>query len=229
MPLAYDVHPEFGYFCPRPRALRRLRVALVSVLFGMVIGAGFVAIRAGRSLETGGVSSNAYLKSPGLDTLTLGVAAPGFQFESADNAQAGTAEAIKPDPMRMARARSGKVASPIAGIPLGPAAAREPDIVPSSANSATPENAEGPGSPAASPQAQSFAATARPAVSATKKRLSIKKRLSVKKRPNVVHARRHRDDENENARWQNGRAPVWGERGYGNDQNWHGAFRNWVY
>jgi hypothetical protein len=49
MPLAYDVHPEFGYFCPAPRVRREPRVAVVSILVGMVIGAAIVTIRAGKS------------------------------------------------------------------------------------------------------------------------------------------------------------------------------------
>ena len=51
-----------------------------------------------------------------------------------------------------------------------------------------------------------------------------------------MHARRQRDDEDErryqdyrNARWQNRRAFYWGERGYAYDQDWRGAYRNWVY
>jgi hypothetical protein len=53
MPLAYDVHPEFGYFSPGPRVRRELRVAVVSILVGMVIGAAIVTIRAGRAMVTG--------------------------------------------------------------------------------------------------------------------------------------------------------------------------------
>jgi hypothetical protein len=119
--------------------------------------------------------------------------------------------------MRMVRVRSSKAASPLAGIPLGRTAPPEPDIVPARAGPASPENAEGPGSLAASPPAQSVSAAAAPAVSGTKKRSS------------AMHARRHRDDENENARWQNSRAPYWGERAYAEDRYWRGAYRNWVY
>ena len=79
------------------------------------------------------------------------------------------------------------------------------------------------GSPSASPQAQAFAATARAAVSGGKKR------QRVKNRPSVMHARRHRDDENEKARWQDRHAPSWGERGYADDRYWHGACRDGVY
>jgi hypothetical protein len=88
-------------------------------------------------------------------------------------------------------------------------------MAPASAAPASPESREAPGSPAASPQ--SFAATAEPAISGTKKRL------------NVVRGRRHGDDENENARSQNRRAPYWGERRYADDQYWRGGYRNWVY
>jgi hypothetical protein len=63
--LTCDVHPEFGYFCPAPRVRRELRIALVSILFGMVIGAAFVTVRAGQAVETNGVSNNAHLKSSG--------------------------------------------------------------------------------------------------------------------------------------------------------------------
>jgi len=44
-----------------------------------------------------------------------------------------------------------------------------------------------------------------------------------------MHARRRRDDENENARWQDRRWPYWGERAYAEDRYWRGAYRNWVY
>ena len=44
MPLAYDVHPEFGYLSPAPRARREMRVAIVSILFGMMIGAAFLTL-----------------------------------------------------------------------------------------------------------------------------------------------------------------------------------------
>ena len=52
MPPAYDIHPEFGYFCPAPRARRELRVAVVSILAGMAIGAAIMAIHAGQAAET---------------------------------------------------------------------------------------------------------------------------------------------------------------------------------
>jgi hypothetical protein len=92
----------------------------------------------------------------------------------------------------------------------------EPPEPPASAGPASPENAEAPGSPATLLPAQSVAA-AEPAVSGTKKR------------PGAMHARRHRDDENENARWQDRRWPYWGERVHAENRYWRGEYRNWVY
>jgi hypothetical protein len=212
--LAYDVHPEFGYLCLAPRVRRELRVALVSLLFGMMIGAAIVTVRAGQVIETDGVSSHAHLRSSGSDALGPGVAGSSSEFKIADNAKVDPVEVIEPYPMRMVRVRPGKAASPLAGIPLGRAAPAE---APASAGPAAPENAEASASPAAPPPAQSVAAAAEPAVSGTKKR------------PSAMHARRHRDDENENARWQNWRAPSWGERAYAEGRNWRGEYRNWVY
>lgn len=224
MPLTYDIHPEFGYLRPGRRVRRELRVAAVSMLLGMVIGAAIVTIRAGQAVETDGVSSNLHLKSSGPDTLLPGVAGRSFQFKSADNGNADPVQAVKPYPMRTVRVRPKKSASPIAGIPLGDTAPPQPDIVSASAGPASPEGAEGPASPVPSPQAQSFAATAEPVVTRTKKQ------------PRIMHERRQRDDEDErryqdygNARWQNRRAAYWGERGYAYDQDWRGAYRNWVY
>jgi hypothetical protein len=216
VPLAYDVHPEFGYFCPAPRARRELRVAVVSVLFGMVIGAATVTIGAGHAVETDGVSSGAHFNSSVSDIVLPGVAGPSSQLKTAENAKANPAEAIEPYPMRMVRVRSSKAPSPLAGVPLGRTAPPEPNIVPGPAGPASPENAEAPDSPPASTPAQSVAVTAEPAASGTRKR------------PGAMHVRRQRDDEDENARWQNRRWPYGGERAYAEDRYWRGAYRHWV-
>ena len=210
MPLAYDVHPEFGYLSPAPRVRRELRVALVSLLFGMMIGAAIVTIGAGHATDA--VSRDAYLNSSGSDTVLPGVAGPSSQLMTAENAN--PVEAIEPYPMRMVRVRSSKAPSPLAGIPLGRTAPPEPNIVPAPAGPASSENAERPDSPPASTPPQSVAATAEPAASGTKKR------------PRAMHARRHQKDEDENARR---RWPYGGERAYAEDRYWRGAYRNWVY
>jgi hypothetical protein len=128
VPLAYDVHPDFGYFCAGPRVRRDLRVALVSMLFGIAIGAAIVTIRAAQASETDGVSSNARLKSSGTDTWALLPTGPNLQFKNAD-AAAEPVEAIKPFPMRMMRVRPSKPASSIAAIPLGHTGPLEPDSI----------------------------------------------------------------------------------------------------
>jgi len=214
MPLAYDVHPEFGYLSPAPRVRREIRVAVVSILFGMLLGAAIVTIGAGHATDA--VSRDAYLSSSGSDTVLPGVTGPSSQLKTAENAKASPVEAIEPYLMRMVRMRSSKAAPPIAAIALGHTAPPEPDVGPAFADPTLPEDAEGPAPPAGSPQAQSSTATAEPAVSRTKRR------------PSVMHARRRRDDENETARWQNRRAPYRGERGYADNQYWHGAYRYWV-
>lgn len=209
---AYDFHPEFGYFCPAPRMRRELRVAAVSLLAGMAIGAAIMAIHAGHAAETEAISGNAQLKSSAPDPLAA-VPAASSRIKDADNAPVGT---IEPFAMRMVRVRSSKAPSPLAGIPLGRTAPPEPNIVPTPAGPGSPENAEGPDSPPASPPAQSVAASAEPAASGTKKR------------PSAMHARRRQDDKDENAPRQN-RRPYWGEGAYAEDRNWHGAYRSWVY
>ena len=54
MPPAYHVHPEFGYFCPTPRRRRELRVAIVSILFGAIIGASIATLRVGHDRNPDG-------------------------------------------------------------------------------------------------------------------------------------------------------------------------------
>ena len=51
MPSAHYVHPEFGYFCPGPGLRRVLRVAVVSILFGIIIEASVIRLRAGHDRQ----------------------------------------------------------------------------------------------------------------------------------------------------------------------------------
>jgi hypothetical protein len=125
LPPAYDVHPEFGYLSPAPRVRREIRVALVSILLGMVLGAAIVTIGAGHATDA--VSRDAYLNSSVSDTVLPGVAGPSSQLKTAENAKPNPVETIEPYPMRMVRVRSGKAPSPLAGIPLGRTAPPEPN------------------------------------------------------------------------------------------------------
>ena len=89
MPPAYYVHPEFGYFCLGPAAHRELRIAVASILFGMVIGAAIVTVGAGHAVELDGGSSNAHLKPLSSDTFLPGPGVPSSQFTNVDNAETG--------------------------------------------------------------------------------------------------------------------------------------------
>src|SRR5258708_33804692 len=86
VPLAYDVHPEFGHLCPAPRARRELRVGLVSIVLGMAIGAAIVTIGAGQAIGTDGASRNAPVSSSPPRTLVRGSARPRFQSGDAATA-----------------------------------------------------------------------------------------------------------------------------------------------
>jgi hypothetical protein len=207
VPPTYYAHPEFGYFCPSRGARRELRVAVVSMLFGMVIGAAVVTVGAGHAGDSDGASSNAQPKSSRSDTLLQSGNGPTAQFMTAGNAQANSVEAIKPFPMR--RVRVPTKPSALASIPLGHTAQPEP---PPSAGPTSHENEQAALSPAASPQARKVEAAAQSATPITKRR------------PSSIYARHPRDDQNENARPQS-----WGERAYAEDRSWRGAYRNWVY
>ena len=132
MPPAYDIHPEFGYFCPAPRARRELRVAVVSILAGMAIGAAIMAIHSGQAAETEAVSGNSQLKSSAPDPLAA-VPAASLRIKDADNAKAescGNDQAVSD---AVVRVRSSKAPSSLAGIPLGrtaPGASRPPQVRP---------------------------------------------------------------------------------------------------
>ncbi len=57
MPSAYHVHPEFGYFCLTPYRRRELLVAVVSILFGAMIGGSIATLRAAHDPNPDGAST----------------------------------------------------------------------------------------------------------------------------------------------------------------------------
>ncbi len=73
MPSAYHVHPEFGYFCPTPRRRRELRVAIVSILFGAIIGASIATLRAAHDRHPDGASTAAHVNVSNSDTASITV------------------------------------------------------------------------------------------------------------------------------------------------------------
>ena len=131
MPPAVRYSPGVRLLVPDTRARRELRVAVVSILAGMAIGATIMAIHAGQAAETDAVSGHAKLKSSAPEPLAAVPAASPRII----GAEADLVEAIKPYPIRMVRVRSSKAPSPLAGIPFG---RTEPPERPVSAGPASP-------------------------------------------------------------------------------------------
>src|SRR5258708_4907334 len=62
MPSAHYVHPEFGYFCLGPGLRRVLRVAVVSILFGIIIEASVIRLRAGHDRQADNAWTTAHIE-----------------------------------------------------------------------------------------------------------------------------------------------------------------------
>jgi hypothetical protein len=105
---ADNFHPEFGYFCPMPRARRELRVALRSFLLGMLIGAVLVAIRAGEAREHDSAGRNAQAELSEPHSLMPDVREPSSRLNDPAAGNVDLSSTIKPYPMRMVRVRSTK-------------------------------------------------------------------------------------------------------------------------
>jgi hypothetical protein len=113
MPSAYHVHPEFGYFCPTPYRRRDLRVAIVSILFGAIIGGSIATLRAGHDRNPDGVSTAAHVSNSERVLVAAAEATPAAPNDADTKAEAR--ESIKPFPIRRVRVR------PAAHIPPIPA------------------------------------------------------------------------------------------------------------
>jgi hypothetical protein len=114
VPRADNFHPEFGYFCPTPRARRELRVVLRSLLLGMLIGAALVAIGAGEAREADNAARDAQPKPSEPHTLMPDVRELSLRLNNPDASNVDLNSPIKPYPMRMVRVRSTKAgASPV--------------------------------------------------------------------------------------------------------------------
>ncbi len=105
MPSAYHVHPEFGYFCPTPYRRRELRVAIVSILFGAIIGGSIATLRAGHDRNPDGASTAAHVDVSNSERVLAAAAeAPPAAPHDADT-KAEARESIKPFPIRRVRVR----------------------------------------------------------------------------------------------------------------------------
>src|SRR5260370_25724902 len=77
MPSAHYVHPEFGYFCPGPGLRRVLRVAVVSILFGIIIGASVIRLRAGHDRQADNAWTIAHIEPSRAATVLPAATEPG--------------------------------------------------------------------------------------------------------------------------------------------------------
>jgi hypothetical protein len=191
------VHPEFGYFCLTPYRRRELRIAIVSILFGAIIGGSIATLRAGHDRNPGGASTAAHVDVPNSERV-LAAAAEATPAATNDT-KAEAKESIKPFPMRRVRVRPAVQNPP---IPATDATALTQAGVVASASPLVelPESAQGSGSPAASSHATRSAAAQRPA---------------VKKRQRIAHAQgRRRNDERADDSWLANRGNYWSGRTY---------------
>jgi hypothetical protein len=199
MPSAYHVHPEFGYFCPTPYRRRELRVAIVSILFGAIIGGSIATLRAAHDRNPDGASTAAHVDVSNSEKVLVAAAEATPAATNDADTKAEAKESIKPFPIRRVRVRP---AAHIPPIPATDSTAPTPTGVVASASPLVelPESAQGSGSPAASSHATRSAAAQRPA---------------VKKRQRIAHVQsRRRNDERADDSWHDNRGNYWTGRTY---------------
>jgi hypothetical protein len=199
MPSAYHVHPEFGYFSPTPYRRRELRVAIVSVLFGAIIGGSIATLRAGYDRNPDGASPAAHVDVSNSERVLVAAAEATPAAPNDADTKAEARESIKPFPIRRMRVRP---AVPNPPIPATDATAPTQAGVVGSASPLVelPESAHGSGPPAASSHATRSAAAPSTA---------------VKKRQRIAHAQsRRRNDERADDSWLANRGNYWSGRTY---------------
>jgi hypothetical protein len=199
------MHPEFGYFCPTPHRRRELRVAVVSVLFGAIIGGSIATLRAAHDPNPHSASTAAHVDVSNSEKVLVaaGEATPAATNDADTKAEAR--ESIKPFPMRRVRVRPAvhippiPATGPTAGTPTGAVASASPLVE-------VPESAQGSGPPAASSHATKSAAAQRPA---------------VKKRQRIARVQsRRRNDERADDSWHDNRRNSWTGRTYVDAYYW---------
>jgi len=201
MPSAYHVHPDFGYLCPTPYRRRELRVAIVSILFGAIIGGSIATLRAGHHRNPDGASTAAHADVSNPETVMVAAAEATPAATNDADTKAEATESIKPFPIRRVRVRPVVHNPP---IPATDATAPTPAAVVASASPlAEPsESVQGSGPPAASSHATKSAAPARPST-------------AVNKRQRIAHVQsRRRNDERAHNSWHDNRGNYWTGRTY---------------
>ena len=201
MPSAYHVHPEFGYFCPTPYRRRELLVAVVSILFGAMIGGSIATSRAAHDRNPDGVSTASRVDVSHSERVPVAAAEATPVAPSDADTKVEAKEFIKPFPIRRVRVRPAvhtplsPAADPTAATPAGVVASASPLAEP-------PESAQGSEPPAASSHATKSAAAQRPST-------------AVKKQQRIAHVQsRRRNDERDDYSWYDNRGNYWSGRAY---------------
>jgi hypothetical protein len=211
MPSAHYVHPEFGYFCLGPGLRRVLRVAVVSILFGIISGASVIRLRAGHDRQADNAWTIAHIEPSRAATVLPAATEPGSSLTG--NAATGAPNgAIKPFPTRMVRVRPAKDRSLLAAVPQGRTGPAEP--LPAASVSIPGEHEEDAAPRAAPAYAAPSAATSQPSA-------------KVKKHQRIARTQtRRRNDEDVN---HGQRASSWTGRGSIDAQHRRGGYRAWAY
>jgi hypothetical protein len=207
MPSAYRMHSEFGYFSPTPYRHRELRIAIVSILFGAIIGGNIATLRAGHDRNPDGVSTAAHVDVSNSERVLVAAAEATRAAPNDADTQAETKESIKPFPMRRVRVRP---AVPNPPIPATNATAPTQAGLGASASllGEPSESAQGSGPPAASSHARKSAAAQQPST-------------AVKKQQRIAHVQsRRRNDERADDSWHDNRRNYWTGRTYVDAYYW---------
>ena len=207
MSSAYHVHPEFGYFCPTPYRRRELRVAIVSVLFGAIIGGSIATLRAGHDRNPDGASTAAHVDVSNSERVLVAAAEATPAAPNDADTKAEAKESIKPFPIRRVCVRPAVHNPP---IPATDATAPTPAGVVASASRLVglPESAQGSGSLAASSHATKPAAAHQPST-------------AIKKRQRIAHIQgRRRNDARADDSWHDNRWNYWTGRTYVDAYYW---------
>jgi hypothetical protein len=201
MPPAYHVHPEFGYFCPTPRRRRELRVAIVSILFGAIIGGSIATLRAAHDRHPDGASTAAHVDASNSERVVVAAAEATPAAPNDADTKVEARESIKPFPIRRVRVRTVARNPP---IPATDATAPTPAAVVASASPLMelPESAAGSGAPADSSHATKSAAAKPPST-------------VVKKQQRIAHVQsRRRNDARAGYSWHDNPGNYWTGRAY---------------
>jgi hypothetical protein len=201
MPSAYHVHPEFGYFCPTPYRRRELRVAILSILFGAIIGGSIATLRAGHDRNPDGASTASHVDVSNSESMLVAAAEATPAAPNDADTKAEARQSIKPFPIRRVRVRPAVHNPPIPATDA--TAPTQAAVVASASPLLEPsQSAQGSEPPAASSHATKSAAAQRPST-------------AIKKRQRIAHVQsRRRNDERADDSWHDNRGNYWTGRTY---------------